>query len=175
MNPEDRREAIELLQRAGCQQNVIEHCLRVSLVAVEIAQACLQNGTNVDVKLVETGAILHDIGRSVTHGMDHGVIGSGLLEQYGLPPEVRSIVEKHIGAGISEEDARELGLPPRDYVPRTLEEKIVAYADKLVDGEKRVRLEDTLVKYSMELGKDHPSIGRLRALEMEITNLAHTA
>ena len=171
MNAMHRCEAIGLLRKAGCQQNVIEHCMAVSSLAVEIAQACKRNGAKVDVQLVEIGAILHDIGRSVTHGVEHGVVGARILQHYGVPPEVRNIVERHVGAGLTEDDARELGLPSGDYVPKTLEEKIVAYSDKLIDGDRRVPLNETLGKYAIELGRDHPSIGRLKALEAEIVSL----
>lgn len=167
----ERAEAIELLRRAGCPQNVIDHCINVASLAVEIAEACKRNGVDVDLRLVEVGAMLHDIGRSRTHGVEHGVVGARLLEEFGQPEEVVRIVGRHVGAGITLEEAVRLGLPPKDYTPQTVEEKIVCYADKLIEGDKMVRLEKTIQEFSLEHGKDHPAIGRFRILQKEIIEL----
>ena len=167
----ERTDAIEMLRRAGCPQNVIDHCLSVTTLAVEIAAACKKNGVDVDLRLVEIGAILHDIGRSRTHGVEHGVVGAKIVEEMGLPEEVVRIVDRHVGGGIPLEEAVKLGLPPKDHIPQTVEEKIVCYADKLIEGEKRVDLEETLRNFAMELGSDHPSLDWLRALQKEIIEL----
>ena len=71
------------------------------------------------------------------------------------------IVRRHVGAGISPEEAKKLGLPDFDYVPRTLEERIVCFADKMVDSEK-VRPFDEEVKRFVAKSHD---VGRLRALK----------
>ena len=52
--------------------------------------------------------------------------------------KISEIIKRHIGAGISKEEARALGLPEDDYFPRSLEEKIVAHADNLVKGTSRI-------------------------------------
>jgi uncharacterized protein len=166
-----RSDAIELLRKVGCGQNIIEHCIGVTALALEIAEACRKQGVQVNVKLVEIGALLHDIGRSTTHSVEHGVIGGLIVRELQLPEEIARIVERHVGGGITVEEAVKLGLPAKDYTPTTLEEKIVCYADKLIDGDKRVDLEDTIQKFSMELGKKHPSIDRLRALQTEIVEM----
>ncbi|MCJ7607644.1 MAG: tRNA (cytidine(56)-2'-O)-methyltransferase, partial [Thermoplasmata archaeon] len=49
-----------------------------------------------------------------------------------------------IGAGLSEDEAAELGLPARDFLPLTLEEKVVAHADNLTSGELRRPVADVL-------------------------------
>ena len=40
----------------------------------------------------------------------------------------------------------------------TLEEKIVTYADKLIEKAKVVPIENTISKFSRELGADHPAL-----------------
>ena len=167
----DRAEAMEILRKMGCPPNIIEHCIDVASLSVEIAMACEKVGIDVDLRLVEVGAILHDIGRTRTHGVEHGVVGARMVEEMELPEEVTRIVERHVGAGINYEEAVKIGLPPRDYTPQTLEEKIVCYADKLIEGNKRVSLKKTLHKLSLELGEGHPSIEQLRALQKEIIML----
>ena len=168
----NKEESVALLRKAGCPQNVIDHCLSVAALAVEVAEACAKRGIAVNIQLVETGALLHDIGRSRTHGVEHGVIGSQMVAELGLPDEVARIVERHVGAGITLEEAARLRLPPRDYTPQTVEEKIVCYADKRIDDGKRVSLEETTRKFIEELGEDHPAIKRLKDLNGEIIKLA---
>jgi uncharacterized protein len=62
-----RDQALGFLRESGCRENVVRHCEAVSALAVEIAEACRKKGYNVDVQLVEIGALLHDIGRAKTH------------------------------------------------------------------------------------------------------------
>lgn len=81
------------------------------------------------------------------------------------------IIERHVGAGIPEKEARELGLPEGHYIPETLEEKIVAYADKLVSGRCEVDIEVTIKDFADKLGEDHPAIQRLRDLDSEMKAL----
>jgi len=167
-----RREALNLLVKAGCSPNVIEHCKRVSAFAVKIAKACLKRRRNVDVKLVEISALLHDIGRSKTHSVDHAFEGGKIARGFNLPESVALIIERHAGGGIPKEEAKELGWPARDYLPKSVEEKIVCYADKRVEGLRIVSIEDALRTYAVDLDDDHPAIQRIWKLHREITALA---
>jgi uncharacterized protein len=101
-------------------------------------------GYDIDLALVEVGALLHDLGRSVTHGVGHSAVGGELARGLGLPVAVVRIIERHIGAGIPADEALELGLPVRVYVPESLEEKLVAYADKLAEGRGEVEFNVTV-------------------------------
>ena len=133
-----RAEAIKLLEENGCAPNVIEHCKEVASLAVEIANKAKAAGHNVNPELVEVGALLHDFGRCKTHKIAHAVEGYRLARIEGIEPEISEIIKRHIGAGLSKEEARSLGLPEDDYFPRSLEEKIVAHADNLVKGTSRI-------------------------------------
>lgn len=97
---------------------------------------------DIDRRLVLGGALLHDIGIFETdapsiycHGKEpylmHGFVGARLLRQIGLDSEAR-ICERHTGAGLSEETVRKAGLdvPAKNYLPETIEEKLICYADK---------------------------------------------
>lgn len=125
-------ECIGLLRKSGCSEQVIRHCMVVRDVAVRMAEKA-----NADVKLVEASALLHDIGRSKTHGIRHAFEGGKIAKKFGLPESIVKIIEKHIGAGLSVDEAKKLGLPEKDYIPKTLEEKIVCHADSLVDNNKK--------------------------------------
>ena len=133
-----RAEAIQLLEENGCAPNVIEHCKEVASLAVEIANKAKAAGHNVNLEMVEIGALLHDFGRCRTHKIDHAAEGYRLAKDRGIDPEISEIIKRHIGAGISKKEARKLGLPEDDYFPRSLEEKIVAHADNLVKGTHRI-------------------------------------
>ncbi len=163
--------ALLILRRAGCSKNVIAHCKTVAEVAVRIANECRKNGADVDVRLIHIGALLHDIGRSKTHGVRHAVVGAQIARSLNLPEPVVSIIERHIGGGITAEESSEVGLPEKSYVPETLEEKIVTYADKLVDRNGVVPISKTLQKLREELGADHPAIKRTMKLHEEILAL----
>ncbi len=143
----------------------------VAAIATEIAEICQKRGLDVDIELVRIGALLHDIGRSKTHTVDHVIAGAEIANALGLPRPVVSIVERHAGGGISIEEAEKLGWPVKSYIPETLEEKIVTYADKLVEGGGNVSIERSIRKLSGELGETHPSIRRLRELHKEFSRL----
>ncbi|MEA2089953.1 MAG: TIGR00295 family protein [Thermoproteota archaeon] len=162
-----RRKALQLLKKSGCSGQVIQHCRVVATLATEIAEKCQKKGFNVDVELVQISALLHDIGRAKTHSVHHAIVGAKIAESAGLPNSIVRIIERHVGGGIDREEAEKLGWPPKSYIPQTLEEKIVAYADKQIEGTRRVAVERTIEKLSKELGENHPSIKRLRKLHKE--------
>jgi hypothetical protein len=76
-----------------------------------------------------------------------------------------------VGAGIPQNEAETLGWSKKSYMPQTLEERIVNYADKLIEGTHRVSMERTIAGFSRKMGKNHPAIGRLRALDEEFQSL----
>jgi uncharacterized domain HDIG len=129
-----RERALWILKEEGCDDKVIQHCITVSDEAVRLALQNKKAGRDVDVALVEIGGLLHDLGRAKTHGLDHAVVGVRLAEKHGIEKPVLEIIKKHIGAGITPEEAEFFGLPDDDYIPRTWEEKIVAHADNMVKG-----------------------------------------
>ncbi|MEM1514795.1 MAG: TIGR00295 family protein [Candidatus Bathyarchaeia archaeon] len=164
-------EALKILRVVGCPNEVIRHCEAVARLAVKIANRCLEEGVKVNIHLVHIGALLHDIGRSKTHGIHHAIIGAEIARSLGLPESIASIIERHIGGGISSDEAIKLGLPKKDYIPVTIEEKIVLCADKMVEGSSVVPIEETIKRFKGELGEDHPTIERIKRIYYEISNL----
>lgn len=124
---------------------------------------------DVDLNLVKAGAMLHDVGRSRTNGIKHAIIGANILREKGIQPEIVKIVERHIGAGITREEAEVIGLPAMDYLPITLEEKLVAHADNLIHGTFEVDLDFVIRKWQKKLGRKHPSIQRIIKMHTELT------
>lgn len=163
-------EALSFLKKKACNPKIIKHSIAVATTAVELAESCIRKGTRVDMALVRSGALLHDVGRSVTTDVKHGMEGAGILREAGFGEDLARIAERHVGAGIPKEEAMALGLPPKDYLPETLEEKIVCYADKLVSGSKVTDIDFVIKHFADKLGRDHPSIERLKRLDEEITH-----
>jgi len=123
----------------------------------------------IDLALVEVGALLHDIGRSKTHTVHHAVVGADIAKSAGLPDSVVSIIKRHVGGGITASEAEKLGWPEDVYVPVTLEEKIVSYADKLIENSKLAPIDITIEKLSKEL--KYEAAERVRKLYEEITDV----
>ncbi len=166
-----RTKSLKILKEAGCDESVLSHSLLVTKVAMEIA-SLVNHRHKVNLRLVEIGALLHDIGRSKTHGITHGAEGAEILERLGYPEQLVRLVRNHVGAGIPREEASVIGLPPNDYTPATIEEKVVCYADKLVSGNTRISFEEALNAFAEDLGWKHPGITRFRDLHREITQMA---
>jgi uncharacterized protein len=130
----------QLLREAGCSEKVLAHCRAVCDVALEYAQ----RNSLVTVDLVRKGAMLHDIGRGASHTILHAQLGADLLRAEGISEEVARIVECHTGAGLTADECTILRLSPRDCMPRTTEEKIVTHADNLIEGRKRVTVDESI-------------------------------
>ena len=162
-----REEAVQFLKEEGCEEKVIQHCLTVADEAVRLGKKNKAAGRDVDIKLIEIGAVLHDIGRAKTHGMDHAVVGVKLAKKHGVEKPILEIIKKHIGAGITPEEAEYFGLPKDNYMPETWEEKIVAHADNMVKGTKVITLKKRS-KILKENGADKDIRKRINQLAHEV-------
>lgn len=158
-----RGAAWQRLVAAGPPAWVLDHALAVEGLALAMAEAAEARGHEVDPSLVGPGAILHDIGRSVTQDVHHASIGARMLrDDASWPPALVRVVERHTGAGIDAAEAARLGLPVKDYTPRGLEERLVAHADNLFRGDKRLRVDQVVAKYAARgLGEAADRILRL--------------
>ncbi len=119
---------------------LISHSKSVAELAVEIVASHPELGA--DASFVYEAAMLHDIGIFLTNApkifcigekpyIMHSLLGAEILRSEGL--EAHALVcERHTGAGISAQEIenQNLPLPKADMIPVSIEEKIVAYADK---------------------------------------------
>ena len=154
-------DSLALHEKHRSGDRIVAHCKAVSNVAMVIAGEFEQRGKRVDIRVVLAGALLHDIGRTRIQTVRHGLEGAEMLREEGVDGSVVEVVKRHVGAGLSAEEAKRLGLPDLGYIPRTLEERIVCFADKMVDGE-IVRPFDGEVQRFVRKGHD---VGRLLALK----------
>lgn len=117
---------------------VFGHCQIVN----EIAQWCVnKNNLEVDEKLLEAACLLHDIG---TYGLlqdatgskkfypQHAILGATILKEEGMDDKIVEIVRTHVLLGLNKEDIEKQGwaLPLKDFEPKTLEAKVLCYADR---------------------------------------------
>ena len=95
-----------------------------------------------DEAFVYEAAMLHDIGIFLTDALRiycygseeylcHGYLGAELLRSIGLERHAR-VCERHTGTGLTKEVIERNGwnLPVKDFVPETLEEQLICFADK---------------------------------------------
>jgi uncharacterized protein len=165
----NREQAIKILQKNSCSTKVITHCQAVALLALELAEKFKAKNYPVNLELIEAGALLHDLGRSKTHSVNHALEGMKLAQTEGLPDTILCIIKRHVGAGITSEEAQQLNWPKDIYTPQTLEEKIVCYADKCISGDDRIPVETTIKQLHDQ--KLNDAAERVRKLGNEIISL----
>ncbi len=159
---------VEVLVKAGCAPDVVAHCQKVAALALAIAGRAK---APVDSELVRLGGLFHDIGRSRTHDIGHAVAGVEIGRSLGFSEQLLLIIERHIGAGISSGEAVRLGLPAKEYMPLTREEKIVSYADNLMSGVREMAYEEALDRFKRILGSGHEGVELFRKQHAEIRQL----
>ena len=153
----DGRDCMEILLNRGADDMLIEHCVSVNQVAMIICEK-----VDCDRRIVNAASLLHDVGRTVTNDIRHALEGYRICEEEHVSRKISNAVLKHTGAGITKEEANSLGLPDMDYMPETIEEKIVACADNLIIGNRRIDINEQVERYKNK-GLDKAAI-RIREL-----------
>lgn len=128
--PENSRVYRILLEHS---EQVATRLLRISLLRPDIVA---------DWRFIYEAAFLHDIGIFMCNApsiecfgthiyIEHGYLGADLLRGINLPRHAL-VAERHTGTGITRAQIENdhLPLPDRIYEPQTIEEQLVAYADK---------------------------------------------
>lgn len=119
---------------------LVGHCRDVSEMALEIARN--KPELHLDRTFIFEAAMLHDIGMFLTDAPEiycygrepyikHGILGAQLLRQHNLPFHAL-VAERHTSSGLTHTEivVERLPLPlDRSYLPESLEEKLICYAD----------------------------------------------
>lgn len=137
------KQCYALWDKYGMLPNIREHTKQVARVAKRVALHIQESGIPVNVVLVESGALLHDIAKTITvtgRGKNHSKLGSEIVLKERYDKELADVVFYH-------------GL--EKFGPHlTLEQQIVNYADKRVKHDTIVslhdRLDDIKVRYHKE-------------------------
>ncbi len=120
---------------------VLDHCK----VVTEIALWCATNTKEaIDIELLETAALLHDIGSYPflaawevrenyrSYYVQHAMLGAKIVEEEGFDKNIAEIIQTHVLMGLTKADilSTNMSLPLRDYEPTTVEGRILCYADR---------------------------------------------
>ncbi|MGP1350200.1 MAG: HDIG domain-containing metalloprotein [Hoylesella marshii] len=160
-----------IINRYYTENTELKHILLVHSRSVADWALCIAAAhpeLSVDTTFVEEAAMLHDIGIircyapsiqcfGIQPYICHGREGAEMLRAEGLPRHAR-VCERHTGAGLSLHDIRSqnLPLPQQDFLPETMEEQLICYADKFfsktrLDEKKTVeQAERSLAKFGEE-------------------------
>ena len=161
---------------------LLTHSEMVARKALDLADAAR---LDVDRDFVWNAAMLHDIGifrcnaPSIhCHGTEpyirHGLIGGGLMRGLGYP-EIARVCERHTGSGLTagEIERQGLPLPHQDFLPETLEEKLICYADKFYSKSGDPRAEKPLGRVRASMARFGPgSLARFDALASLFTPIS---
>jgi ribonuclease Y len=94
LHPEELKILGRLKFRHSYGQNLLQHSVEVALLA-----GLLASHLEADVTLARRAALLHDIGKALTHEVDgtHSTIGVDICRRYHEAPEIINAIEYHHG------------------------------------------------------------------------------
>lgn len=123
----DEQECLALFQLAETPIPVQEHCRAVAQLAVRMAEAVNRQhaGHNLDLALVQSAALVHDVAKARPR---HAEAGASLLEEHGFAA-VAPLVRDHADLDMTTN-------------AQITEREIVFLADKFVQGTNRVPLQE---------------------------------
>ena len=137
-----KEECLKILKENNVPDNIIAHSKAVCDVALKIADLLQKKDFKINRELVAAGSLLHDVKKLSPN--DHVIEGFELLKSLGFE-KVASVIKKH---GLYHLDKEE-------FTPKTLEEKIVFYADKRVKGSKIVSVDERFEYIKQRYKKDN--------------------
>ncbi|MDE7420850.1 MAG: HDIG domain-containing protein [Muribaculaceae bacterium] len=142
---------------------LLTHSEMVAHKALTVAEAAK---LNIDREFVFNAAMLHDVGifRCNASGIycygdepyiRHGIIGGELLRKECADEVYARVCERHTGSGLTAKEIAETGmpLPHMDFLPETLEEKLICYADKFFSKSGDPREEKSLDRVRKSMAK----------------------
>lgn len=107
---------------------------------------------HLDQDFISQAAMLHDVGIFMTDApgiycegeapyLMHGYLGAELMRKEGYE-DIARVCERHTGTGLTARQVKELNLPipVKDYLPETLEEQVICYADKFFSKSHPLRI-----------------------------------
>jgi len=142
--------------------NIREHSLVVAEVAVWLGRALNNASINLNLDLIEAGALLHDLGKTACLGGagNHAEWGAEALLRLGLK-ELAEIVREHVV------------LAPNGDPRPVREAEVVYYADKRVLHSRVVSVTERFADLKVRYGRTPQAVSRLTALETQTLALEH--
>jgi putative nucleotidyltransferase with HDIG domain len=135
-----RGDARQILSEYGGKAMWVNHCIAVASLADYLAPI-IRKHHDIDADFLWSAALLHDIGRHVTHDpVGHGAAGYNLLMELDHPEEAY-VCASHVLFGLTADEAAQFGLPRKNFAPQKMEEKLVALIDYLMEFDKPTTLQ----------------------------------
>jgi ribonuclease Y len=151
MHPEMIRLLGRLQFRTSYGQNVLKHLVESAHIASAIASEL-----GIDPTVPKRGALLHDIGKAVTHEVEgsHAIIGAEIARRMKESPDVVHCIESHHG----------------EVEQRTIDAVIAQIADGISGGRPGARREslETYIKRLERLEEictSYPGVGKVYAMQ----------
>lgn len=121
----DDKEIKCIYEICSVPSNVIEHCMKVSELSEKIAVLLNEKGAGLDIHLIKSSALLHDIAKGQNN---HALLGRNIMQQYGYQ-RVGDIIGEHMDINLESNN--------------TISEKEIVYlCDKMVKGTQEVTIEE---------------------------------
>lgn len=169
------KKAVELLRKYAPDEKTFRIVLAHSKKGQEIALKIAKNIPEADNEFIKIAMLLHDIGRfkcppRTKNSIRHGIEGAKILRKENFFKYAR-VAERHLGVGITKEDIKKqkLDLPLKDYIPESIEEKIIAHADNLLFGDKEGTIQQVIERYTKEISKEYGE--RIKKFHNELEKL----
>jgi uncharacterized protein len=157
-----REECLRLMEQFGMLENIISHSMEVAKVALFLSAELNKKGQRIDIPLIEAASLLHDLTKTqcLKTREDHAVTGAQLLKKMGYE-RVGQVVAEHIQVSEGKNSS---------WIS---EEEVVNYADKRVQHDRIVSLEERFSDLKDRYGKGKWTLNQLERLEkstLEIEN-----
>jgi len=140
----DVAQSLEILMQCETPVEIVAHGKQVANVALKIAKLMEKSGARLDVELLESACLLHDIKRMEA---DHAKAGKNFLLEMGYP-QAAIIVGEHM----------DLSVP----VTCVTERELLYLADKLCRRGKIVKLDDTMRDLASKFSSDPEALTQAR-------------
>jgi uncharacterized protein len=123
----------EMMEKYGMLENIKAHSIMVEKVASIIGRGLKEAGKDVSLSMIAAGALMHDIAKTqcLDTREDHAVKGSEICMESHFE-EIANIVREHVILGSFDPDGK------------VTEKEIIYYADKRVNHDKLVSLDERM-------------------------------
>lgn len=157
---------LKMMEDQGTTENLLQHVFAVSEAAYLLACMLADRGFEINPILAQRGGLLHDLDKLSAKRLKqpHSELSERILQQAGYP-QLAQIARRHMILTILNDD----------LAPRTLEEKLVYYGDKVAVKSRMMgvnaRIDSLLARYPTDSARIELCRSRVLALEDEICDL----
>jgi len=151
----NRKTCLRMMEQYDMLPNIKDHSIMVADLAVIIGRKLNKNNVGLDLDLIETSALLHDITKteSLKTGENHSKSGGKRLRSLGYQ-RIAEIVEQHVIPDKIEGDISE--------------EEVVCYADKRILHDMIVSLEERFEYLFERYGNNKRSVGLINETRLKL-------